>query len=67
MYVVFTCEISVDAVAEDHAKEEDETKASEDHTTHQKTVAALFLNKLEEICSGLFTFLENPSQDLKHE
>lgn len=53
MYVVFTCEISVDVVAKDHAKEEDETKASGDHTTHQKTVASFILNKLEEMCSGL--------------
>lgn len=56
MHVVFTCEISVDVVAQDHAKEEDETKASGDHTTHQKTVAAFFLNKLEEILFRVIYF-----------
>lgn len=44
MFDVFTCEISVDVVAQDHAEKEDETKASDDQTTHQKTVSAFFLN-----------------------
>ncbi len=34
----------MDAVAQDHAEKEDETEASEDQTTHQKTVSAFFLN-----------------------
>lgn len=44
MFDVFTCEISVNVVAQDHAEKEDETKASDDQTTHQKTVSAFFLN-----------------------